>query len=68
VTEGVGDPCWSAGRGAKRFIDHIFLGGAARDWLLPKSLRVMVYAERDRAFRSRLSDHCPLSVRLDISG
>jgi len=68
VTEGVADPCWSGGRGAKRFIDHIILGGPARHWLVPESLRVMVYAERDRGFRERLSDHCPLSIRLAIGG
>ncbi|WP_149540931.1 endonuclease/exonuclease/phosphatase family protein [Siccirubricoccus phaeus] len=61
VTEGVSDPCW---RGGRRFIDQILLGGKARDWLVPGSLRVMVYEERDPRFRDRLSDHCPLSVRL----
>jgi hypothetical protein len=34
--------------------------------MVPDSLRVMVYAERDRAFRDRLSDHCPISVRLRL--
>jgi hypothetical protein len=31
---------------------------------VPNSLSVMVYAERDRSYRDRLSDHCPTSVRL----
>jgi len=30
------------------------------------SLRVMVYAERDPIWRERLSDHCPLSLRLRL--
>jgi len=67
-TAGFGNPCWSGPRSPKRFIDHIFLGGPARDWLAPNSLRVLVYAERDRRFRGRLSDHCPLSVRLRLPG
>ena len=64
ATEGVSDPCWAGARGARRFVDHILLGGEARRWVVPDSLRVLVYAERDRAWRERLSDHCPLSLRL----
>jgi hypothetical protein len=29
-------------------------------------MAVMAYAERDRSFRQRLSDHCPVSVRLRL--
>jgi endonuclease/exonuclease/phosphatase family metal-dependent hydrolase len=57
VTSGTSDPCWSGGP----FIDHIFLGGAARSWLIPASLRVMTYKSGDK---DHLSDHCPISVRL----
>jgi endonuclease/exonuclease/phosphatase family metal-dependent hydrolase len=66
VTEGFGNPCWSGPRSPKRFIDHIILGGAARAWWSADSLRVLVYAERDRRYRTRLSDHCPLSIRLRL--
>ncbi len=66
ATEGFSDPCWAGARGPRRFIDHILLGGEARRWLVPDSLRVLVYAERDAAARERLSDHCPLSVRLRL--
>ncbi|WP_333670272.1 endonuclease/exonuclease/phosphatase family protein [Elioraea tepidiphila] len=62
ATEGFSNPCW----GGAVFIDHILLGGAAREWLVPRSLRVMVYRETDRSFRDRLSDHCPVSVTLDV--
>ncbi len=62
ATEGTANPCW----GGRPFIDHLLLGGAARDWLLPNSLRVLVYAERDPALRDALSDHCPVSVRLRL--
>ncbi len=57
---GFASPCW----GAEYFIDHILAGGAARAWLVPGSLRVLVYAEHGAAWKSRLSDHCPVSVRL----
>jgi len=60
VTEGHSDPCWSGGA----FIDHIFLGGPARGWLVPGSLRVMIYHDNNDADKDRLSDHCAVSVRL----
>ena len=42
------------------------LGRPARDWVVPNSFAVLVFAERDRSFRDRLSDHCPVSVRLRL--
>lgn len=65
VTEGFSDPCWARDGGARPFIDHILLGGPARGWLVRDSFRVMVYGERDPALRHVISDHCPISVRLD---
>lgn len=66
ATEGLSDPCWARDRGGARpFIDHILLGGPARGWLVRDSFRVLVYAERDPALRDHISDHCPISVRLD---
>jgi endonuclease/exonuclease/phosphatase family metal-dependent hydrolase len=62
ATEGHASPCW----GGEAFIDHIMLGGPARDWLVPDSLRVLVYRETDEAWKERLSDHCPVSVRLRV--
>ncbi|UFN51168.1 endonuclease/exonuclease/phosphatase family protein [Roseomonas sp. OT10] len=62
TTAGASNPCW----GGRSFIDHILLGGAARGWLVPDSLRVLVYAERGPEWRRRLSDHCPVSVRLRL--
>jgi endonuclease/exonuclease/phosphatase family metal-dependent hydrolase len=60
ATEGFSSPCW----GHEPFIDHILFGGAARDWVKPDSLHVMAYRETDPSWRERLSDHCPVSVRL----
>jgi hypothetical protein len=62
ATEGLASPCW----GGEAFIDHILLGGTARDWLVPSSLRVMTYHETEPEWRARLSDHCPVSVRLRL--
>ena len=44
ATEGHDSPCW----GKEHFIDHILAGGAARVWLDPASLRVLVYGEGAR--------------------
>ena len=64
ATEGQ-NPCW--GRGWP-FIDHIVLGGAARAWLVPNSLFVLVYRERDaEVWQDRLSDHCPIRAILDAA-
>lgn len=63
VTEGRANPCW----GGASFIDHILAGGAARGWVDPNSLRVLVYREGTEA-KERLSDHCPVSVRLQLPG
>lgn len=61
-TVGMASPCW----GGTYFIDHIVLGDQARQWLRADSLRVMAYRERDPALQSRLSDHCPVSIGLDM--
>jgi endonuclease/exonuclease/phosphatase family metal-dependent hydrolase len=65
-TSGFRNPCAVQGGGARPFIDHILLGGPARDWLVRDSFRVMVYAEREPAVRELLSDHCPISLRVDL--
>jgi endonuclease/exonuclease/phosphatase family metal-dependent hydrolase len=62
ATENLANPCFTDNRGGRPFISHVLAGGAARGWLQPGSLRVTVYAERDA--RERISDHCPVTVRL----
>ncbi|RVT96894.1 hypothetical protein EOD42_10855 [Rhodovarius crocodyli] len=64
ATENQSSPCFAGARGGRPFIDHIMAGGAARGWMRPDTLRVMVYAERDA--RDRVSDHCPVSVGLRL--
>lgn len=60
TTAGRASPCW----GGEYFIDHILLGNIARDWLVPDSLRVMTY--KNDTLPAGLSDHCPVSVRLEM--
>jgi endonuclease/exonuclease/phosphatase family metal-dependent hydrolase len=62
ATEGHSSPCW----GGENFIDHILAGGAAAGWMHPETLRVLTYGETDRSWKDRLSDHCPVSVRLVV--
>ena len=62
ATEGHGTPCW----GGNTFIDHILAGGAARGWMQPGTMRVLVYRETDEAAKETLSDHCPVSVRFRL--
>lgn len=63
---GTSNPCWSDAQGGRPFIDHILLGPAAAPLLVADSLRVLVYAERGAEWRDRLSDHCPVSIRLRL--
>jgi endonuclease/exonuclease/phosphatase family metal-dependent hydrolase len=62
ATEGSYSPCWGGGA----FIDHLIAGGPARSWLRPDTLKVLVYRETGEAWKERLSDHCPVSVRLHV--
>lgn len=64
ATEGHSSPCW----GGEAFIDHILAGGAARGWIVPGSLRVLTYREQGKDWQDRLSDHCPVSIRLAVPG
>lgn len=60
--EGHSSPCW----GGENFIDHILAGDAAAEWIRQDTFRVLTYEETDRAWQDRLSDHCPVSVRLAV--
>lgn len=62
VTEGYSSPCW----GHEAFIDHILIGGGARPWVKPNSMRVLSYRETQPAWKEKLSDHCPVSVLLNL--
>lgn len=62
VTAGRSSPCW----GGEGFIDHIIAGGAARGWVEPATVRVLVYRETGKEWQDRLSDHCPVSVKFAL--
>ena len=62
ATEGRSSPCW----GHESFIDHILAGGTAAEWMKPDTLRVLTFRETDPALKDRISDHCPVSVRLAV--
>ncbi len=64
TTAGQRSRCW--GGRYPEFIDHIVLGSQATGWLLPGSFSQFVYDEpaTDKRARKRISDHCPISVRL----
>ncbi|GAA4493535.1 metal-dependent hydrolase [Gluconacetobacter tumulicola] len=62
TTAGRASPCWDG----TYFIDHILLGNQARAWLRPDSLRVLTYDAQDPAQAPNLSDHCPVSVGLEM--
>ena len=62
ATAGRASPCW----GGEDFIDQILAGGPAAGWMLPETLRVLVYRETAPEMKERLSDHCPVSVRFAV--
>lgn len=57
---GFANPCW---RGSF-FIDGFLISDQARTFIVPNSLRVMIYKEQDRIQKNLLSDHCPVSIKL----
>jgi endonuclease/exonuclease/phosphatase family metal-dependent hydrolase len=46
------------------YIDHIVLSRQAAIWMLPGSLRQLLYDTGDAGHRAALSDHCPVAVTL----
>ena len=63
VNAGEKPKCWG-GRFAE-FIDHIVVGPIAGKAVKPHSFEELTYSERNYfRWRKRLSDHCPISIRL----
>jgi endonuclease/exonuclease/phosphatase family metal-dependent hydrolase len=54
-----------AGQTHTGYIDYILLGGALASALVPGSFERLTYAPAD-AWRLKLSDHCPVAVRLHL--
>ncbi|MDI2090581.1 endonuclease/exonuclease/phosphatase family protein [Commensalibacter oyaizuii] len=61
-TAGMATPCGDG----NYFIDGFILDPQASHWLVPNSLRVMVYKEQGNETPKTLSDHCPVSIQLEI--
>jgi endonuclease/exonuclease/phosphatase family metal-dependent hydrolase len=66
VTDGQRSRCWNGKY--PDFIDHIVLDAQAAAWLVPGSFEQLLYDEADARHREKLSDHCPISVRLALTG
>ncbi|MDE2754985.1 MAG: endonuclease/exonuclease/phosphatase family protein [Acidobacteriota bacterium] len=63
VNAGKRPKCW--GSRFPEFIDHIVVGPIAGKAVKPHSFEELTYSERNYfRWRKRLSDHCPISVRL----
>ncbi len=63
VNAGEKPRCWGAR--FSEFIDHIIVGPIAGKAVKPHSFEELTYSERNYfRWRKRLSDHCPISVRL----
>ena len=62
ATEGHKSNCW----GKDDFIDHILAGDGAAAWMQADTLQVLTYRETEKSWQDRLSDHCPVSVRLMV--
>ena len=56
--------CW--GGAFPGFVDHFVLDRLATAYLIESSFEELVYEERGAAARQRLSDHCPLALRLAL--
>jgi hypothetical protein len=67
ANEGLSSPCWVHQElNPRPFEDHFYLGGAAREWLVPRSLSVMTYDEQPSSM-TQISFRCPVSIRLRLS-
>lgn len=61
-TNGLASPCW----GGNYFIDGFILDPLTGRQVINHSLRVMVYKEKEYEMQTRLSDHCPVSIRISL--
>lgn len=64
VTEGLTSQCWN-GR-FPEYIDHIVLDRLATTWQVPDSFDQLLFSAADARYEDVLSDHCPISVELDL--
>lgn len=63
ATDGSWSTCWNSKY--PDYIDHIVYNRPVADWVIPGSFQQIVYSEPSDAVKT-LSDHCPISVALNI--
>lgn len=61
-TTQLASPCW----GGNYFFDGFVLDTTLNQSIIPNSLKVLVYQEKNYMLQSNLSDHCPVSIKLDL--
>jgi endonuclease/exonuclease/phosphatase family metal-dependent hydrolase len=66
VTDGRTSAC--SGGEFPQFIDHVVFSKNAASWMVPASFEQLTYDPADTAFKSKLTDHCPISVQLQPVG
>lgn len=69
ATEGKKSGCWKGSNSTKyrhypEYIDHIVYGSKVKEWIEVDSFEQIVYEQKHSD--KELSDHCPISVRLDV--
>jgi hypothetical protein len=64
ATEGRDSPC----AGGEPFVDHILAGGAARSWMDPATLRVLVFRSDDGLAADQAAEHCAVSIHFRLPG
>ncbi|CAK7192763.1 hypothetical protein COMNV_00971 [Commensalibacter sp. Nvir] len=55
-------PCW----GGNYFIDGFLLPMEVKRWFIDNSLKVLTFNNKNKNDQIKLSDHCPVSISLDI--
>lgn len=62
ITEGRSNACWAGEY--PDYIDQLLLGGPIALRITPDSFGVLVYAETEKTDKKRISDHCPVSIKV----
>jgi hypothetical protein len=62
ITDGRTSACWNGE--FPEFIDHIVLAKNATPWVEPNSFAQLLYDGADAPFKAKITDHCPISIRL----
>ena len=65
ATEGRTSQCWN-GR-FPEYIDHIVLDTLTTDWQVPDSFAQLIFSNDDARYEDVLSDHCPISINLNVA-